>query len=776
MELAAAIVGVADVAARVGSKLWKLSAAWRDAPDDLCRLRDDLTRTHQFFNEIKEGGLSTFQAALRKQKEPPDGLSDLQTMLGDGLDILQRIEAIIDKLVQVSGQPADSPRDLGKRGKIYWIGVVRKEIATLRKELREVRGAICRLLIAQNAIVSTELQTSINQSREDIKDHVSQTLAITYTHINQSIQASQKHTLVHVDTRMRDLESNLVTKLKRSLTDEFEKQRQLELIITPVKDSTATATVTHSQSSRTLSPLHKASQCGKNCPCPCHKIKTYSWRLGSVKQRPGVPVGAAISLGYQSRAARPCTIAECRNHRPVRTFQDVLAVVYFPDWLARIAISVFVSSNINGGPQLNIRLINRRFVAKSGPLHDVVVGDVERIRHTLREGLASVNDYWDGVGSLLFLAIQTRNMVIVKLLIQAGADPFQLDGPAGVLSPVGSVFHRALANDPFAVEAATLFPISKYVEEIEYSPLHLAVLGFLHIDLGTALHASEYVSYINQLSKDQMTPLHLAASKGDVDATKLLLRFGADPNIIGDFARTPLHLACRHAQDQVVSLLLSAGADPAARDHQGMSPMPYATVYPQRPDGVIRCLSLLLEHGADINCLAGSRSTPLHSCIGQRGSMKVIEFLVRNGTRLNNRDNHGTNVLVQAIVTRRPEVAKFLLDQGVDYKNLSDDGWSFLHYMAKWGDLNTINMFSQWNLRGVNTALKDINGKTALQIFNEQLPSPSPELRKAFDALLDSVEGLGDDNDNEDEHCEDNDWSDGEDIFHDALEAVDDDK
>jgi hypothetical protein len=151
MELAAAILGVTDIAARTGSKIWSLSHAWLDAPDDFHRLRDDITRTQQFFGEVKEGTLGLNSRGFREKTEQElEEQSDLQRLLGDGADLLQRIERIIDKLIQVSSQSADSPRELGKRGKIYWIGVVRKEIATLRKELREVRGAICRLLIAQN--------------------------------------------------------------------------------------------------------------------------------------------------------------------------------------------------------------------------------------------------------------------------------------------------------------------------------------------------------------------------------------------------------------------------------------------------------------------------------------------------------------------------------------------------------------------------------------------------------------------------------------------------
>jgi len=163
MEIVVAVAGLTDIAARTGSKLWSLSGAWRDAPDDLHRLRDDMVRTQQFFGEIKEGAfalcmesLGSRSISMAEEKEPPDGQTELQSLLGDGADILQRLEGIVDRLLSIGGGGnggRDMPRDLGKRGRLYWMGVVRKEVTTLRRELREVRSSICRLLIAQNVYV-----------------------------------------------------------------------------------------------------------------------------------------------------------------------------------------------------------------------------------------------------------------------------------------------------------------------------------------------------------------------------------------------------------------------------------------------------------------------------------------------------------------------------------------------------------------------------------------------------------------------------------------------
>ena len=56
------------------------------------------------------------------------------------------------------------------------------------------------------------------------------------------------------------------------------------------------------------------------------------------------------------------------------------------------------------------------------------------------------------------------------------------------------------------------------------------------------------------------TPLHAAASSGQVSVVKLLLELNADVDAINCYGNTPLHVACHNGQDVVVSELLGYGA------------------------------------------------------------------------------------------------------------------------------------------------------------------------------------------------------------------------
>src|SRR5208282_799670 len=65
------------------------------------------------------------------------------------------------------------------------------------------------------------------------------------------------------------------------------------------------------------------------------------------------------------------------------------------------------------------------------------------------------------------------------------------------------------------------------------------------------------------------TPLHFAASWGDVKIGSILLRAGADPNVHGEYGNTPLHEAIGRKSCEFVTLLLEHGASKELRNDDG---------------------------------------------------------------------------------------------------------------------------------------------------------------------------------------------------------------
>ena len=102
---------------------------------------------------------------------------------------------------------------------------------------------------------------------------------------------------------------------------------------------------------------------------------------------------------------------------------------------------------------------------------------------------------------------------------------------------------------------------------------------------------------VNQAAGRKRVPLVAAAEYGHKDIVKLLIRYGADPNITTDIGLTALHVACLHGQESIVQMLLHFGArldawmtDPAGKS-KAQTPYDLAELAGQR-----RVMSTLAAH------------------------------------------------------------------------------------------------------------------------------------------------------------------------------------
>jgi ankyrin repeat protein len=140
------------------------------------------------------------------------------------------------------------------------------------------------------------------------------------------------------------------------------------------------------------------------------------------------------------------------------------------------------------------------------------------------------------------------------------------------------------------------------------------------------------------------TPFLRAALSGDTTVMRLLLTYGADPNLATPAGTTPL--------------MAAAGVNWVVQQ-----------TYTESPQAVLDAVKMCLELGNDINASNSMGLTPLLGA-ANRGSNDVIAYLVSKGARLDVKDREGRTplrwaegVFLAAVGAERKPTTIALLEQ-----------------------------------------------------------------------------------------------------------------
>ena len=115
---------------------------------------------------------------------------------------------------------------------------------------------------------------------------------------------------------------------------------------------------------------------------------------------------------------------------------------------------------------------------------------------------------------------------------------------------------------------------------------------------------------------------------GDVEKVKDLLTKGAEVDVRDRNGMTPLLLAARKGNSETVRLLLAHGANVNAQDYYlAWTPLILASAL-----GHKKVVKLLLEHGADIDIKDQNGMTALKYAV-KNGYKEIVELLKRAKTK-----------------------------------------------------------------------------------------------------------------------------------------------
>jgi ankyrin repeat protein len=350
-------------------------------------------------------------------------------------------------------------------------------------------------------------------------------------------------------------------------------------------------------------------------------------------------------------------------------------------------------------------------------------------------------------------------------------------------TPADIDFDRWISTYPAEDRRKHLF---RHDDEIlhkrKFSRLHSAVLGLRHPDTETLLQLGWDNDQIDDLDIDQRTPLYWAIRRLDVQSTKALLSYGADPQA----GMSPIAWACKDpcTEPDLLNILLESGVSPDSHDsdghtalhacgifgrdsrflhaldnhgaeidtpytgpylrYQGITALGFAALY-----GHSATMTRLLQLGANPNIVDRDGRTPVHLAIQsshKSSRAECLTTLLQAGADTSLRDNKNRNAANIAMSFQDLDCLQLLINHGADliFPLSSTQGrlGNAAYDILSWPLQERQNEVVEFLLERIDLHDKEpVSGRTALHAIAKY---GTTKTLVAFENLLDSQEDVSD--------------------------------
>uniref|UniRef100_S4RJU2 Si:ch211-272n13.3 n=1 Tax=Petromyzon marinus TaxID=7757 RepID=S4RJU2_PETMA len=176
---------------------------------------------------------------------------------------------------------------------------------------------------------------------------------------------------------------------------------------------------------------------------------------------------------------------------------------------------------------------------------------------------------------------------------------------------------------------------------------------------------------VNQLDKQNRTPLHLACANGHSDVVLFLLQNNfVKLNLCDNDNRSPLMKSVHQCMYGRVSILISHLFCPICPDHRTLKFLHYKPPIPKNHISFKK-----IKHASNREAENKDGNTPLLLAMSS-GDLTMVELLLRHGANVDSRNRARRTPLMIAASNGENEIVKLLLEHGADVSCKDDKGWS----------------------------------------------------------------------------------------------------
>jgi uncharacterized protein len=181
--------------------------------------------------------------------------------------------------------------------------------------------------------------------------------------------------------------------------------------------------------------------------------------------------------------------------------------------------------------------------------------------------------------------------------------------------------------------------------------------------------------------------LSRAVHIGDIDQLERNLSWGSDVNKVGPEGLTPLHIAAQKGSLVMTKILVKHQANLESLDPQGHTPLLKALI--SRNPIVAE---YLVDSGAKLD---PDKALHVTAALGS-ADRDVISFLLKQGASLDNLDDKGNTPLHSAILNDQRVTAKYLINRGASLDIPNQEGLTPLGLAKKRGNQDIIRILQQF--------------------------------------------------------------------------------